>query len=117
MTIAEPDLTQISFHDVGLMGIVHAGSIVTLALEDVRINGVQMAAVVTIDGVNIILRNGLPISDLPMEKKDGEILSLRKENGQILLAIQWDDFIAKTHEVVAYTLGGPKVALSVTPSA
>ena len=117
MTIAEPDLTKISFHDVGLMGIVHSGSIVTLTLEDVRIAGVQTAAEVTIDGVNTILRNGLPLSDLRMEQKDGEVLSLRKENGQILLAIQWDDFIAKTHEVVAYTLGGPKVGLSVTPSA
>ena len=106
MTIAEPDLTQISFHDVGIMGIVHAGSLVTLTLEDVRIAGVQTAAEVTIDGVNTILRNGLPLSDLQMEEKDGEIFSLRKENGRILLAIQRYDFIAKTYEVAAYSLGG-----------
>jgi hypothetical protein len=116
MTIVEPDPNQISFHDVGLIGIVHAGSTVTLVLEDVRMAGVQMAAQVAIDGVNTILRNGLPVSDLRMEKKDGEVLTLRKENGQISLVIQWDDFIAKTHEVVAYTLGGAKLALRVTPS-
>ena len=117
MTIAESDLTSISFHDAGLMGIIHAGSIVTLSLEDVLIDGVQMEAEVTIDGADTILRNGLPVPDIRMEKKDGELLTLRKENGQVLIAVQWDDFIAKTHEVVAYTLGGPEVVLRVTPSA
>jgi hypothetical protein len=116
MTIAEPDPTRISFHDVGIIGIVRAGSVVTLVLEDVSIAGAQMAAEVKIDGVNTILRNGLPVSDLRMEKKDGEVLTLREENGQILLAIQWDDFVAKTHEVVSYRLGGPTVRLRVTPS-
>jgi hypothetical protein len=116
MTIAEPDPTRISFHDAGLIGITHAGSTVTLALEDVRIADVPRAAEVTIYGVDTIIRNGLPIPDLRMEKKVGEILTLRKENGRVSLAIQWDDFIAKTHEVVAYTLDGPKVALRITPS-
>lgn len=113
MTNAEADLTQISFHDASLLGIVHTGSVLTLALEGVLIGEVLTAAEVIVDGVSALLRNGSPLSHFQMEKKNGEILTLREENGQILLAIQWDDFIAKTHEIVAYTLNGPNIALHV----
>jgi hypothetical protein len=117
MTIPDPDLNQVSFHEAGLVGIIHSGGIVTLALEDVRFGNIPRAAEVTVEGVVSILRNGQPILDLRMEEKDGEVLTLRKEQGQVLLAIQWDDFVAKSHEVVAYTLDGPKLTLRVTPSA
>jgi len=105
MTSAEPDLTQVSFHEAGLMGVVHTGNVVTLALEEVRIAGIPRSVEVKIERVNSIFRNGMSIPNFRMEKKDGEILTLRKEDGQILLAIQWDDFIAKNHEVIAYVLG------------
>jgi hypothetical protein len=117
MTIAQPNLTQVSFHEAGLVGIAHSGGIVTLALDDVQFSGVPRAAKVTVEGVHTILRNGQPIPALRMEEKNGEILTLRKEDGRVLLAIQWEGFVAKRHEVVAYTLDGRKVALRVTPSA
>ena len=114
MTDTELDLALISFHDVGLVGIVHTGSVVTFTLQDVLIGGMPKAAEVTVDGVSTVLRNGLSAPDIRMETKDGEVLTLREEDGQILLAIQWDDFVARTHEVVAYTLNGPKITLRIT---
>ncbi len=63
MTSAEPDLTQVSFHEAGLMGVVHTGNVITLALEEVRIAGIPRAVEVKIEGVSSIFRNGMSVPD------------------------------------------------------
>ena len=110
----EPDMTQISFHEATLTGIVRRGSTVSLTLEDVFVAGVQRAAEVSVEGVDAVLRDDVPLSDLRMEKEDGEILTLREEDGQVLLIIEWNDFAAKSQEMAVYTLNGPNIALRVT---
>jgi hypothetical protein len=110
------DLTQVSFHDTTLVGISGEGSTVTLALDDVRIAGVQRVAEVVIEGVGAVLRDGSPVDGLHMEKADAEILTLRKEGKRILLAVQWNDFAAKRQETVVYSLLGQAIALRVKAS-
>ena len=114
MMNTEPDMTQISFHEATLTGIVRRGSAVSLSLEGVFVSGVQRAAEVTVEGVDAMLRDGVLIADLHMEKEDGEILTLREEGGQFLLAIEWNNFAAKSQEIAVYTFNGPKIALRVT---
>lgn len=110
------DLRQVSFHDSGLLDLSQIGSTITLALENVLVGDVQKDVRVKIDGVCKIVRNDDPISDLKMEKESGEILTLRQEGMQISLVIQWDDFNARTHEVIAYTLDGPEISLHAAPT-
>lgn len=110
------DLRQISFHDSGLLNLSQDGSTINLALEDVLVGDVQKDARVTIDGVHKIIRNGDPVSNLKMEKESGEVLTLRQEGKQISLVIQWDDFNARTHEIIAYILDGPEIKLIAVPT-
>jgi hypothetical protein len=116
MTNFDQDLTQISFHEASIAGILRKESTVKLDLEDVFIAGIQKAAEVEIEGVSAVLRDGLPIDDFHMETEDGEILTLRKEDGQFALAVQWNDFAAKSQHTVVYNLIGPKIVLRITPS-
>ena len=75
MNHAEPGMAQISFHEATLIGIARQDSVVTLSLEGVFVAGDHRAAEVMVEGVDAMLRDGLPIADLRMEKEDGEILN------------------------------------------
>jgi len=46
-----------------------------------------------------------------MEMPDGEILTLREENGHVILAVVWNDFAARRQETVVYTLLGARIVL------
>jgi hypothetical protein len=116
MTTDDQDLTQVSFHEATIVGLSRNGSTVTLALDDVYIAGVQRAAKVVIEGVNATLRDGSPIDGLHMEKEDGEILTLRRESGEVILAVEWNDFAAKSQETVVYSLLGQKIELRIDPT-
>jgi hypothetical protein len=82
MTAIEYDPTEISFHEATLMGIARMGSTVRLALESLPVSGKLQAIEVTVQNVAVILRDGAPIADLRMEMEDGEVLTLRREEGQ-----------------------------------
>lgn len=114
MTITEQDLTHISFHEATLTDIVRRGSTVSLTLEDVSVADVQMAAKVTVEGVVTVSRDRIPVVHLQMEEEDGEILTLRKENNQVFLAVEWNSFSSKRQKTVVYTLDGPQVTLRIT---
>lgn len=114
MNHAKPDAAQISFHEATLTGIVRQDSVVTLSLEGVFVAGDHRDAEVMVEGVDAVLRDGVPIAGLHMEKEDGEILTLREEGGQVLLIIEWNDFAAKSQEMAVYTLNGPNISLKVT---
>jgi hypothetical protein len=116
MTTNHQDLTQVSFHEATLVDISRNGSTVSLALDDVCVAGVQRAAQVVIEGVSATLRDGSPVDGIRMEKADGEILTLCSEGGEITLAVQWNDFAAKNHETVVYSLLGQKIELRISPS-
>ena len=111
---SDSDFTQISFHEAGLVGLSHVDHTVNLELEGVFVAGVLKAAEVSIEKVTSVVRNELPISHFRMEKRDAEVLTIREENDHVAIAVQWDDYAAKTHEVVAYILNGPNVELRVT---
>ena len=108
------DLRETSFHDSGLLDLNQTGNTITLTLENVLVGDSQKNVQVKIAGVDKIVRNGDPIDELRMEKESGEVLTLRQEGKQVSLVIQWDDFKARTHEVIAYTLGGPDISLNAT---
>jgi hypothetical protein len=67
--------------------------------------------------VRSILRDGLPVEELRMEEKDGEILTLREQNGDVRLVVEWNDFAAKRQHTAVYDLIGGTIALGVAPSA
>ena len=113
MITTEQDLTHISFHEATLTDFVRIGSTVNLTLEDVSVADAQKTANVTIEGVVTILRDGSPVVNLQMEEEDGEVLALRKENNQVFLAVEWNNFIGKKQKTVVYTLGGPQVTLRI----
>ena len=115
MTTTEQDLTHISFHEATLIDIVRRGSTVSLTLEDVCVADVQKSAKVIVEGVVTVLRDGLPVVDLQMEESDGEILTLRKEENQIFLAIEWNNFTVNKQETVVYTFDGSQIMLRFTP--
>ncbi|MBV9782609.1 MAG: hypothetical protein JO264_02205 [Acidisphaera sp.] len=66
---------------------------------------------VAIEEVRGVLRDDLPIEQLRMEMPDGEILTLREENGHVILAVVWNDFAARRQETVVYTLLGGRIVL------
>jgi hypothetical protein len=113
MTAIDQDLTKASFHEATLTGISRKGSTVNLTLDDVHVASIQSAAVAEIEGVSAILRDGLPVDCIDMEAADGEILTLRREGGQIVLAVEWNDFAAKSQETVVYSLLGQKIELRI----
>jgi hypothetical protein len=102
MTTNHQDLTQVSFHEATIVDIFRNGSTVNLTLDDVCIAGVQMAAQVVIEGVSATLRDGSPVDVIRMEKADSEILTLRREGGEIKLAVQWNDFAANNQGTVVH---------------
>lgn len=114
MTTVKQDLSHVSFHEAILTGIMRTGSNVTLTLEDVHVADVQRAAEVVVEGVDLVLRNDLPIADLRMEKVDGEVLTLREDGGRVLLAVEWNDFATRSQETVVYAFEGSEVTLQAT---
>jgi len=50
-----------------------------------------------------------------MEKEDGEILTLRREGSEVKLAVEWNDFAAKSQETVVYSLLGQKIEMRIDP--
>ena len=115
MTTNDQDLTQVSFHEATVVGLFRNGSTVTLTLDDVYIAGVQRPAKVVIEGVSVTLRDGSPVDGLHMEKEDGEILTLRREGSEVKLAVEWNDFAAKSQETVVYSLLGQKIEMRIDP--
>ena len=113
MTYDEPDSTQISFHEATLTGIIRAVSTVSLTLEDVLVADARRSAEVAIEGVNRVLRNGVPIVDLRMEMEDGEVLTLFEESGQVVFALEWNDFKTGRQETVVYVFEGSNVVLRI----
>lgn len=109
------DQTPIRFHEASLTGIVRRGTSVELDLVEVRIDNIPKNVKVTVDGVSSVLRDGLPVSDLAMEQEDGEVLSLRKEDGQVVLAVEWNDFAARLQRTVVYLLRGSNIAMYIAP--
>jgi hypothetical protein len=106
MTTNHQDLNLVSFHEATIVDISRNGSTVNLALDDLYIAGVQMAAQVAIEGVSAILRDGSPVDAIRMEKEDGEILTLRRRVGEVTIAVQWNDCATKNRETVVYSLLG-----------
>ena len=76
------------FHEATLVGISHHGDAFDLTLNDVLIGGRALPASVAIQGVRNVMRDGLPVETISMEKKDGEVLSFRQEGNQVLLVAQ-----------------------------
>lgn len=111
MTIINQDLTQVGFHEATLAGISQSGDTVTLALDDVCTADTQRAVKVDIINVRAILRENVAVEHFLMEKKYGEVLTLREENGQVFLVVDWDDFTAKVQNTVVYVFTGENVIL------
>ncbi len=116
MTVIEQDLTQISFHEATLTGIAREGSTVSLTLEDVLISGTPITVEVTVSGVTSVIRDGTPVPGLRMETGDGEVLSLHKGKGQVLLALEWNDFATQSQHTVVYLFKGRNINLLVVSS-
>jgi hypothetical protein len=111
-----PNLADVSFHEATLVGISPQGKDIKLTLDDVLISGMRQPAIVTIAGVRGILRNGSTTGKLRMEERDGEILTLRAENGKVLLVIEWNNFASRQQHTAAYDLLGGTIALHAVPS-
>lgn len=104
MIMIEQDPTHISFYEATLTSIAHKNSSVGLSLEDVHVADAQRNVEIVVEGIDAVLRDGLPVADLRIEMEDGEVLTLRQEGGQVLLAVEWNDFSARRQETVVYTL-------------
>ena len=111
MVMINPALEILSFHDATLAGLSQTGDVVNLALDDVSDLESLIAVEVTVNGVRDILRNGSPVDHLWMEKDDGEVLTLREQDNEVVFVVQWNDFVTRDHETVVYSFPGAKIAL------
>jgi hypothetical protein len=107
---------QLSFHEATITGIARRGNVVTLTLDDALLTGSRGPAEVTIAGVRNIQRDGLPVAALSMEEKDGEILTLREQDGGVRLVVEWNDFATRRQHIVVYDLIGGTIAVASAPT-
>lgn len=95
-------------HDCTLSGLSQNGASVYIDVLDIPAPGPKTARV-SVEGVRGLLRNGQTVSHLSMEAEDGEVLEVSEEDGSVILTIQWNDFTAKHHDIVVYTLLDGKI--------
>lgn len=99
-------LTEVGFHEATIVALSHAKGEIRLRLERVSTPDGTRNLEVVIDGVRSVLRDGVLIEELRLEREDGEILALREATDGVVFAVEWNDFSAKTQETVVYDLVG-----------
>lgn len=104
---------QVSFHEATLVAISRSKGRISLSLEDVLIFGTRTSVDVSINNVDVVLRNDLVVESVEMEEDDGEVLGILQQEGQIVLIVQWNNFSDKTRSIVTYKFCGERVVVHV----
>ena len=108
MTISEQ---QVSFHDASIVGISSTHNVLHLLVEDVSVGQSKQSMTVTVNGIESLTRDDLPLAMLKMETDDGEILDFNVEGNVVTLVVTWYQHSPRSQDTHVYRIFGKEIRI------
>jgi hypothetical protein len=104
---------RISFHESSLVSSRCVNQTLSLELEEVKVEDDTRNVLLRLEGVNIVLRDGIRVESFTTECEDGEILTLEYTKTSLYLIIEWTDFKSHKNQTHSYRIGCDSVNVDI----